>query len=162
MYLMWSVTTPCLLYLLHILYSILLLHHSSSMLCSYSSCAQHLCCSASLSSFYTLCCLCMLFTVPHISPSYYALCLILPTCITIEKDFSLLCSACISHTKFSTRSSPQLFVFSGGYSEYVHHQWLLSKYSLASLAVITLHILFQLQPVILSSLASKRLPSRDH
>jgi hypothetical protein len=114
------------------------------------------------STLYTLCCLCILFTVPWISPSDYALCLVLPTCITLEKEHSLLCSSCLSHAKFSMRSSLQLFIFSGGYSESVHHQWLLSKDSLASLAVVTLCLLCQFQPVILDSFDSKPLPSCDH
>jgi hypothetical protein len=97
---------------------------------------------------YTLCCLCMLYTAPLISSSGPVHGHILPTCITLEKTHTLLCSACLSHAKSSARSSSQLFIFSGGYVESVHHQWSLSKDSLASLAVTTLHLLCQLQPVI--------------
>jgi hypothetical protein len=93
------------------------------------------------SAFYTMCCLCILFTAPQISPSDYALRLVLPTCITLEKAHSLLCSSCLSHAKFSSRSLLQLFIFSSGYSESVHHQWSLSKDSLASLVVVNLRIL---------------------
>jgi hypothetical protein len=83
--LIWFVTAPCLLCLLPLLYSILLLHRSTSILCSFSSCAQHMLFIFS-SSFYTLCFLCILFTAPWISPLDYELRLILPTCITIEKN----------------------------------------------------------------------------
>jgi hypothetical protein len=94
-----------------------LLHRLASMLYSFSSCAQQSLMFNLLSSFYSLWFFFMLFTAPWISPSYYALCLILPTCITLEKTHSVICSACLSHANFSARSSSQLFVFSGGYSK---------------------------------------------
>jgi hypothetical protein len=100
----------------------------------------------------------MLFTAPPISPSYYALRLFLLTYLTIEKALSLLCSACLSHAKFSlpdhhdSSSSSlvvilnlfiisgcypkipwllwqsQLFVFSVNYSQSFWLLWLLSPF----------------------------------
>jgi hypothetical protein len=106
------------------------------MLYSFSSCDHHRLLFMFSSAFYALCCICILLTMPLISPLVYAHRLLLPTCITIEKSHSLLFSACFSHTKSSSQSSSQLFIFSCSYTESVHHQWSLSKDSLDSLVVI--------------------------
>jgi hypothetical protein len=97
---------------------------SASILCSFSYCA-HRFCSTSLSWFYTLCCLCMLYTASLISTSGTALRLCLLTDITLE-SLQLFSVLHIIHTlshlpDHHTNSSSSLVVIQG---------------SLASLAVI--------------------------
>jgi hypothetical protein len=116
--LIWFFIAPCLLCLLQLLYYVLLLHHSTSMLCSFSSCTQHHLLFILSSSFYAMCCLCILFTAPSISPSDYALCLILPTCITLREIPCLLSIMHVFHTSIClpnhhVNSSSSLAVIQG-------------------------------------------------
>ena len=120
-------------------------------------------------SFYALLFFLLPSTPHHVQLLFCLLCYVLPLHplhYTIDLPF-ILCTASLpthiphhkkitlsslfymyfSHQFLSTRSSWKLFVFSGGYSKSVHHQWSLSKYSLASLAVATLRLLCQLQLV---------------
>jgi hypothetical protein len=66
-----------------------------------------------------------------------------------QKQPSLLCSAYIYHAKSSARSSMQLIIFFGGYTESVHHQWLILRFFAFS-GSATLHLL--LSQLSLSSL----------
>jgi hypothetical protein len=114
------------------------------------------------STFYTMCCLCILFVAPQTSPLDYALCLILPTCITLRETLFLFS---ILHVFHMSSHLPD------------HH----AKYSssmvaiqgfLVSLAVILRTILFSVSRnyssslaaiarQFLASLGSKSLPSCD-
>jgi hypothetical protein len=121
--------------------------YSASILCSFF-CCTHFSSVQLLFILYTLRCLCMLYTAPLISSSVPVHGHLLPTCLTLEKAHNILCFACLSHVESSSCSPFELFVFPGGYVVSVHHQLPLSKDSLASLEVTTLHLLCQLQPVI--------------
>jgi hypothetical protein len=147
---------------------------STSMLCSASAsfCFYALLCFLLCSTppvvqllFFLLCSVLPLHALhlPLISPSGYALCLILPTCITFEKNSlsSLFCMS-FSHSSplpdhHSNSSSSlvvilNLFIISGRYPKIL---WLLWQSQLFVFSV-------SYNQSFLASLASKPLPSRDH
>jgi hypothetical protein len=132
------------------------------MLCSFSSCAQQRFLFRFSYAFYAMCYLCILFTTPQISPSNYALRLVLPTCITLRETPCLFSIMHVFHTSshlldHHMNSSYSLVFIKGSLASPAVTLRIfffsVNRNSSSSLAVTT--------SLFLASLASKSLPSCD-